>query len=102
MPAWQPMSPGTKDESTLSPGTSSQEKRHRRRQSEPVGSDSNGKPPSVRGGTGQHEDDLDLWQTTSPFASLARGLGGGLSQGLRVKEDRKKTRSVMIAESKGQ
>lgn len=95
------MSPGTKEETVgLSHGTSSQEKGHRRRQSEPVGTDPNGKPRSVRG-TGQHEDDLDLWQTTSPFASLARGLGGGLSQGLRTQDDRKKIRSVMIAEPKG-
>ncbi|KAE8159402.1 hypothetical protein BDV40DRAFT_273314 [Aspergillus tamarii] len=41
---------------------------------------------------GQHEDDLDQWHT-SPFASLARGLGGGLSRGLRPKEDRRKSKS---------
>ncbi|XHF96551.1 hypothetical protein AWENTII_000178 [Aspergillus wentii] len=43
--------------------------------------------PKVR----QHEDDLDLWQA-SPFASLARGLGGGLSRGLRPKEDKRKAK----------
>lgn len=37
---------------------------------------------------GQHEDDLDAWQV-SPFASLARGLGGGLSRGLRAEDTRK-------------
>jgi hypothetical protein len=40
---------------------------------------------------------LDLWQETSPFASLARGLGGGLSRGLRTKEERKKNKSVAMA-----
>lgn len=53
-------------------------------------------PDSVAGAggeakVGQHEDDLDMWQV-SPFASLARGLGGGLSRGLRVEEKRKSTR----------
>ena len=37
---------------------------------------------------GQNEDDLDAWQV-SPFATLARGLGGGLSRGLRVDDKRK-------------
>lgn len=37
---------------------------------------------------GQHEDDLDMWQV-SPFASLARGLGGGLSRGLRSEDGQK-------------
>ncbi|KAF9884762.1 hypothetical protein FE257_001252 [Aspergillus nanangensis] len=42
------------------------------------------------GNVGQQEDDLlDHWQE-SPFASLARGLGGGLSRGLRPKEDKRK------------
>ncbi|KAL4898813.1 hypothetical protein BDV59DRAFT_167575 [Aspergillus ambiguus] len=44
------------------------------------------------GNVGQHEDDLlDHWQA-SPFASLARGLGGGLSRGLRPKDDKRKTK----------
>ncbi|KAJ5249192.1 hypothetical protein N7468_000643 [Penicillium chermesinum] len=47
-------------------------------------------------GVGQKEEDLDLWQTSSPFASLARGMGGGLSQGLRSKDDRKKNRSIAM------
>ncbi|KKK18443.1 hypothetical protein ARAM_003664 [Aspergillus rambellii] len=38
------------------------------------------------------EDELEHWQT-SPFASLARGLGGGLSKGLRGKEDKRKAKS---------
>lgn len=37
---------------------------------------------------GQHEGDLEHWQS-SPFASLARGLGGGLSRGLRAEENQK-------------
>ncbi|KAL4805834.1 hypothetical protein BDV18DRAFT_13720 [Aspergillus unguis] len=36
---------------------------------------------------GHAEADLDKWGV-SPFASLARGLGGGLSRGLRGKDDR--------------
>ncbi|KAL3472343.1 hypothetical protein BJX99DRAFT_8283 [Aspergillus californicus] len=39
--------------------------------------------------SGHHEDDLDQWGA-SPFASLARGLGGGLSRGLRGREDKRK------------
>ncbi|KAL4870443.1 hypothetical protein BDV12DRAFT_165959 [Aspergillus spectabilis] len=41
---------------------------------------------------GQAEDDLEYW-SASPFASLARGLGGGLSRGLRGKDDKKKTKT---------
>lgn len=37
---------------------------------------------------GQHEADLDAWQA-SPFATLARGLGGGLSRGLRAEDIRR-------------
>ncbi|KAL5341476.1 hypothetical protein BJX70DRAFT_406053 [Aspergillus crustosus] len=41
---------------------------------------------------GPVEDDADHWNA-SPFASLARGLGGGLSRGLRGKEDKKKAKT---------
>ncbi|KAL4989467.1 hypothetical protein BDW68DRAFT_70707 [Aspergillus falconensis] len=41
-------------------------------------------------GHGHAEDDLEHWGA-SPFASLARGLGGGLSRGLRGKEDKRKS-----------
>ncbi len=41
---------------------------------------------------GHPEDDLDHWGA-SPFASLARGLGGGLSRGLRGKEDKRKPKT---------
>lgn len=37
---------------------------------------------------GQHEDDLDVWQL-APFASLARGLGAGLSRGLRAEDNQR-------------
>ncbi|KAL2830232.1 hypothetical protein BDW59DRAFT_22481 [Aspergillus cavernicola] len=43
--------------------------------------------------SGQHEDDLENWGV-SPFASLARGLGGGLSRGLRGKEDKRKSKTA--------
>lgn len=56
-------------------------------------SDSSEGPSERSVKVGQHDDDLDLWQA-SPFASLARGLGGGLSQGLRGKEDRRKSKSA--------
>ncbi|RDW72618.1 Mtc5p [Aspergillus mulundensis] len=41
---------------------------------------------------GHAEDDLEQWGA-SPFASLARGLGGGLSRGLRGKEDKRKSKT---------
>ncbi|KAL2795963.1 hypothetical protein BJX66DRAFT_153600 [Aspergillus keveii] len=41
---------------------------------------------------GQPEDELEHWDA-SPFASLARGLGGGLSRGLRGKEDKRKPKT---------
>ncbi|KAJ5699066.1 hypothetical protein N7462_001071 [Penicillium macrosclerotiorum] len=96
LPAWEPSSPRSKP---ASPGrTFSHERRHRRRQSEPPGHDSSGgnTPTTTRPRAGQTPSDLDLWQESSPFASLARGMGGGLSQGLRTKEDRKKQRSVAV------
>ncbi|KAL4977874.1 hypothetical protein BDW66DRAFT_26499 [Aspergillus desertorum] len=46
--------------------------------------------PSHVHGHGHAEDDLEQWGA-SPFASLARGLGGGLSRGLRGKEDKRKS-----------
>jgi hypothetical protein len=105
MPAWDPpMSPGTKTEAPGLPHRNvSHEKRHRRRQSEPPsGPDSSGRnTPTSKTGVSQLQDELDLWQTSSPFASLARGMGGGLSQGLRPKDDRKKNRTVAIAEPRG-
>lgn len=105
MPAWDsPMSPGTRPETPGLPHRNvSHEKRHRRRQSEPPsGPDSSGrKTPTSNTGGGQLQDELDLWQTSSPFASLARGMGGGLSQGLRPKDDRKKNRTVAIAAPRG-
>lgn len=59
--------------------------RSRRRRSElsPGGSSSH-----VSLKAGHDEDDLDIWRA-SPFASLARGLGGGLSRGLTTKDDKK-------------
>jgi hypothetical protein len=59
--------------------------------------DSTRKQPLQPKGLGQAEDDLDMWQESSPFASLARGLGGGLSRGLRTKDERKKNKSVAMA-----
>lgn len=98
MPQWEPISPRP-GASPSGPGRAiSQEKRHRRRQSEPPGNNNTSRnASSTRVRSGQHEDELDIWQTSSPFASLARGMGGGLSQGLRSKEDgRKKNRSIAI------
>ena len=101
MPPWETKSPQIKDiRGTPSRGVS-YERRHRHRQSEPAGSDSGAKILTSKVGVGQQEDELDMWQTSSPFASLARGMGGGLSQGLRSKEERKKNRSVAIAIPKG-
>jgi hypothetical protein len=74
-----------------------QAKHSRRRQSEPVVVDPTRKQPLQPKGLGHAEDDLDMWQDSSPFASLARGLGGGLSRGLRTKDERKKNKSVAMA-----
>ncbi|KAJ5110157.1 hypothetical protein N7532_002802 [Penicillium argentinense] len=105
MPAWEPpatASPRIKETRAGANRTYSHEKRHRRRQSEPPGTETTGNTtPTARRGVGQNQDDLDLWQTASPFASLARGMGGGLSQGLRSKDDRRKNRSVAITTPKG-
>lgn len=101
MPSWGPPSPNP-DPLRVPHRSYSHDKSHRRRQSEPAGPASGkGDTNTPKAGVGQHEDDLDLWQASSPFASLARGMGGGLSQGLRTNEDRKKTRSVAIAAPKG-
>ncbi|KAB8075681.1 hypothetical protein BDV29DRAFT_171601 [Aspergillus leporis] len=56
-------------------------------------SDGSSKNADVPSNVGQHEDDLDQWHASSPFASLARGLGGGLSRGLRPKDDRRKSKT---------
>lgn len=114
MPALQStvVSPRVKETRATPYRTHSHEKsRHRRRQSEPAsgGPELKGKKSGTttpteqgRGGVGQNQDDLDVWQTSSPFASLARGMGGGLSQGLRQKDDRRKNnKSVAIAMPKG-
>lgn len=104
MPAWQPPSPTAKPDKHKAPHrNSSHDKRHRRRQSEPAGPDANkGQRGSTtpEGGVGQHVDDLELWQESSPFASLARGMGGGLSQGLGSKDERRKNRSGAMAATK--
>ena len=67
------------------------ERSQRRSRSRP--SESSTGPSDRSSKVGQHEDDLDLWQA-SPFASLARGLGGGLSRGLRGKDDRRKSKPI--------
>ncbi|KAI2956314.1 hypothetical protein CBS147322_2778 [Aspergillus niger] len=64
--------------------------RHRAKPSDGSGSSKHGS--EVVASVGQHEGDLDNWQAASPFASLARGLGGGLSRGLRVKDERRKSK----------
>ncbi|CAG8230126.1 unnamed protein product [Penicillium olsonii] len=72
-----------------------QAKNSRRRQSEPVVSDPSRKPLPPRE-VSRLEDDMNVWEESSPFASLARGLGGGLSRGLRTKDDRRKNKSVAV------
>lgn len=103
MPSWETPSPSPNPNPNRHPGDNASPSRHahqkhsRRRQSEPTVADPPRRDlPKSRVGTGQLEDELDLWQETSPFASLARGLGGGLSRGLRTKEDRKKNKSVAM------
>lgn len=97
MPLLEPVSsPGTKEYAPITQHSLVQAKHSHRRQSEPVGLVSNRKEDPRPKGVGQLEHDLDVWQDSSPFASLARGLGGGLSRGLRTKEDRKKNKSVAM------
>lgn len=69
--------------------------RSRRRRTEPSPAGSSSQTSQV----GQNEDDLELWRS-SPFASLARGLGGGLSRGTRAKEDKKRTSGVGVGAGK--
>ncbi|KAJ5595522.1 uncharacterized protein N7459_001730 [Penicillium hispanicum] len=101
IPRWEPTSPHTKESLGTTHGSASHEKRHRRHQSEHRGPNSNGRNTPTKVGVGQNEGDLDLWQISSPFASLARGMGGGLSQGLRTKEERKKNRPGAAAAPRG-
>jgi hypothetical protein len=96
MPSMEPVSPGTKEHITVAHPSSTQTKNSRRRQSEPLVLDNPRKEVSH---PGQLEHDLDAWQESSPFASLARGLGGGLSRGLRAKVDRRKNKSIALAAS---
>lgn len=86
VPPSNPVSPLTRPIRENSPLNTRARNRH---------SDGSGKhvfvtaPNEVPSHVSQPEDDLDHWQT-SPFASLARGLGGGLSRGLRPKESDKR------------
>lgn len=67
-----------------------------------TGHSSQSKSRSRRPGTASTSDrsskadpaeDLKGWHTSSTFASLARGLGGGLSRGLRPEEDKRRSRT---------
>lgn len=97
MPLWESVPPGTKEYTPITPPSLVQAKQSHRRQSEPVALPPTRKEELRPKGGGQLDHDLDVWQDSSPFSSLARGLGGGLSRGLRTKEDRKKNRSVTMA-----
>ncbi|KAE8388047.1 hypothetical protein BDV23DRAFT_195452 [Aspergillus alliaceus] len=77
---WSPSSPMVDNET--SPLSRSRNRR----------SDGSSKHVDIVPSVGQHEEDLDQWHA-SPFASLARGMGGGLSRGLRPKDDRRKSKS---------
>ncbi|KAJ5787797.1 hypothetical protein N7457_002787 [Penicillium paradoxum] len=97
MPPREPLSPGTKEHAPIAHPNLVQTKHSHRRQSEPVVLNPTSKEVQHPKEAGPLEHDLDVWQDSSPFASLARGLGGGLSRGLRPKEDRKKNKTVVIA-----
>ncbi|KAJ6179872.1 hypothetical protein N7519_010333 [Penicillium mononematosum] len=96
MPLLEPPSPGFKY-APITQHSLVRAKHSHRRQSEPVVSTPTRKEEPRPKDVGQLDHDLDVWQDSSPFASLARGLGGGLSRGLRTKEDRKKNKSVTLA-----
>lgn len=55
------------------------------------------RPSELSSSVDPHDDDLLGPWRESPFASLARGLGGGLSRGLRAKEDRRRLRPSSTA-----
>lgn len=97
MPLLETVSPDPKEYAPITQHSIVQAKHSHRRQSEPVVLTPARKETPLSKGVGQLEHDLDVWQDSSPFASLARGLGGGLSRGLRTKEDQKKTKSVTMA-----
>ena len=97
MPSWENLPPSPRAYSPAAHPAVTQVKHSRRRQSEPVVVDPSRKQPLQTKGVGQAEDDLDAWRESSPFASLARGLGGGLSRGLQTKDERKKNKSVAMA-----
>ncbi|KAJ5887469.1 hypothetical protein N7495_007510 [Penicillium taxi] len=100
MPSLELLSPRMKSP-VSSTKSHSYDKRHRRRQSEP-GYSSGENTPSIRR-IGAIPTALDLSKAlhdSSPFASLARGMGGGGSPGLPMR-DRKKNRSVAINSPKG-
>ncbi|OJJ43100.1 hypothetical protein ASPZODRAFT_1216940 [Penicilliopsis zonata CBS 506.65] len=46
--------------------------------------------------TGHHEDEPEPWQA-SPFASLAKGFGGGLNRGPPQREEKRKPRTGLTA-----
>lgn len=96
-----PWASPTSPQSSPSPESERSRRHHYRHQqhrshSRPSDPSKGPPPPSDRSPkVGQHEDDLELWQA-SPFTSLARGLGGGLSQGLRGKEEKRKSRPGVL------
>lgn len=96
MPSWETAPPSPRS-SPPAPHPAIAQAKSSRRQSEPFGLGPGRKQSLQPKGLAQVEDDLDVWQDSSPFASLARGLGGGLSRGLRTKDERKKNKPGVVA-----
>ncbi|PLN75819.1 hypothetical protein BDW42DRAFT_32272 [Aspergillus taichungensis] len=91
---WSPSSPTLSSDNSHGSNPLNRTTTHRHNNRRSDGSSRNASDALAN--VGQHEDDLDHWQA-SPFASLARGLGGGLSRGLRAKDERRKSKPTNAA-----
>ncbi|RAH66807.1 Mtc5p [Aspergillus aculeatinus CBS 121060] len=66
--------------------------RHRSKKSDGAVSTKNSGEHATAPNSAQHGEDADRSQSVSPFASLAKGLGGGLSRGLRLRDDKRRSK----------
>ncbi|PYH45369.1 Mtc5p [Aspergillus saccharolyticus JOP 1030-1] len=66
--------------------------RHRSKKSDGSVSIKHAVEPAPATSYAPNGDDTDQSPSVSPFASLAKGLGGGLSRGLRLRDDRRRSK----------
>lgn len=88
---------GTDIPTPLEPSTPAHERDASPTSTRPKRSELPARPSELSSSVDPHDDDLLGPWRESPFASLARGLGGGLSRGLRAKEDRRRLRPSSTA-----